>query len=169
MRFNKVLKGLAVALPLFTLAACSSNKSTEMDEYETNGGTVVEPVAPVAPTLTPEEIRNNELRQSQTVFFTFDDSEIKGQFKEMLGAHAAFLRTNPDVHVTIEGHADERGTPEYNIALGERRAKAVQMFLQAQGVPMSQLSIVSYGEERPLVLGHTEHEYQQNRRAVLVY
>ena len=87
----------------------------------------------------------------------------------MLDAHANFLRSNPSYKVTVEGHADERGTPEYNIALGERRANAVAKYLQALGVPVSQISIVSYGEEKPLVLGQGEEAYAKNRRAVLVY
>ncbi|MGL4959463.1 MAG: OmpA family protein, partial [Plesiomonas sp.] len=71
--------------------------------------------------------------------------------------------------VVVEGHADERGTPEYNIALGERRASAVKMYLQGRGVNAEQVSIVSYGKEKPAVLGHTEDAYAKNRRAVLVY
>ncbi len=87
----------------------------------------------------------------------------------MLDAHAAFLRNNPSYKVTVEGHADERGTPEYNIALGERRANAAKMYLQGKGVNGEQISIVSYGKEKPAVLGHTEADYAKNRRAVIVY
>ncbi|MGQ7179132.1 peptidoglycan-associated lipoprotein Pal, partial [Escherichia coli] len=84
-------------------------------------------------------------------------------------AHANFLRSNPSYKVTVEGHADERGTPEYNISLGERRANAVKMYLQGKGVSADQISIVSYGKEKPAVLGHDEAAYSKNRRAVLVY
>ena len=119
--------------------------------------------------MTEEEMRNATLRKSQTIYFNFDDSAIDDKFEEMLGAHASFLRLNPTVQVVIEGHADERGTPEYNIALGERRANAVTKYLEALGVPASQISVVSYGEEKPLKLGHTNEDYQMNRRAVLVY
>ena len=87
----------------------------------------------------------------------------------MLAAHASYLSKNPALKVTIEGHADERGTPEYNIALGERRAEAVSNYLQALGVQADQISIVSYGEEKPLLLGQSEDVYAKNRRAVLVY
>ena len=87
----------------------------------------------------------------------------------MLAAHAAYLSKNVDMKVTVEGHADERGTPEYNIALGERRAQAVAKYLQALGVQADQISIVSYGEEKPLLLGQSEDVYAKNRRAVLVY
>ena len=94
---------------------------------------------------------------------------LESVLRQMLDAHAAFLRNNPSYKVTVEGHADERGTPEYNIALGERRANAVKMYLQGKGVSADQISIVSYGKEKPAVLGHDEAAYAKNRRAVLVY
>ncbi|MEZ9526138.1 peptidoglycan-associated lipoprotein Pal [Enterovibrio norvegicus] len=173
MQLNKVLKGLAVALPMFTLAACSSSdSSTDSTGSETNKGqetTIVTPVDGGQGGLTEQEIRANELRQSQTIYFNFDDYSVLPQFEDMLDAHAEFLRANDSIKVVVEGHADERGTPEYNIALGERRASAVAKYLQALGVPASQISIVSYGEEKPLVLGQGEEAYAKNRRAVLVY
>ncbi|MDD1782515.1 peptidoglycan-associated lipoprotein Pal [Enterovibrio sp. ZSDZ35] len=174
MQVNKVLKGLAIALPMFTLAACSSSDSSTDSTAgsQTNQGsetTIVTPVDGGQGALTEQEIRNNELRQSQTVYFNFDDYSVLPQFEDMLDAHADFLRDNADIKVVVEGHADERGTPEYNIALGERRANAVAKYLQALGVPASQISIVSYGEEKPLVLGQSDEAYAKNRRAVLVY
>ena len=84
-------------------------------------------------------------------------------------AHAQYLRDNPDSRIIIEGHTDERGTPEYNIALGERRARAVARYMQNLGVDVNQLSIVSYGEEKPVDPGHTENSWQKNRRAVINY
>ncbi|GHA49004.1 peptidoglycan-associated lipoprotein Pal [Photobacterium aphoticum] len=176
MQLNKVLKGLAIALPMFTLAACSSSDSTESSAAtETNNTpateqtTVVTPVEPAAPALSEQELRNQQLRQEQTIYFAFDNAEIQPDYQDMLAAHAAYLRDNANVNVIVEGHADERGTPEYNIALGERRANAVAKYLQALGVSSSQISIVSYGEEKPLVLGHSEADYAKNRRSVLVY
>ncbi|KLV09100.1 lipoprotein [Photobacterium aquae] len=177
MQLNKVLKGLAIALPMFTLAACSSTDSTDSSAASetTNTGTqteqttVVTPVEPATPALTEQELRNQQLRQQQTVYFMFDNAEIQPDYQDMLTAHAEYLRDNADVKVIVEGHADERGTPEYNIALGERRANAVAKYLQALGVSASQISIVSYGEEKPLVLGHTDADYAKNRRSVLVY
>lgn len=174
MQINKVLKGLAVALPMFTLAACSSHDSStgsgsgQSTNQNGNGTTVVSPIDGQG-SMTEQEIRNQELRQSQTVYFNFDDSSVLPQYEDMLDAHATYLRNHPAMEVVVEGHADERGTPEYNIALGERRAEAVSKYLQALGVPASQLSIVSYGEEKPLVLGQSEEAYAKNRRAVLVY
>ncbi|MGF1737574.1 peptidoglycan-associated lipoprotein Pal [Photobacterium satsumensis] len=176
MQLNKVLKGLAIALPMFTLAACSSSDSTDSSAAsETNTGSTTEQstvvTSPVEqqPVLSEQELRSQQLRQEQTIYFKFDNAEIQPDYQDMLTAHAEYLRDNAEVIVIVEGHADERGTPEYNIALGERRANAVAKYLQALGVSASQISIVSYGEEKPLVLGHTEADYAKNRRSVLVY
>ncbi|KAA1446902.1 peptidoglycan-associated lipoprotein Pal, partial [Escherichia coli] len=108
-----------------------------------------------------------ELQNNNIVYFGFDKYDISSDFSQLLDAHAAFLRSNPSYKVVVEGHADERGTPEYNIALGERRANAVKMYLQGKGVSGEQISIVSYGKEKPAVLGHDEAAYAKNRRAVL--
>jgi len=181
MQLNKVLKGLAIALPMITLAACSSSESTDSSAAsETNTGTttteqtteqttVATPVESGSVVLSEQELRSQELRQEQTIYFKFDNAEIQPDYQDMLTAHAEYLRDNMAVKVIVEGHADERGTPEYNIALGERRASAVAKYLQALGVSASQISIVSYGEEKPLVLGHTDADYAKNRRSVLVY
>lgn len=170
MCLNNLLKKTVLALSFFTLAACSTSDTEQTDPTLIDNKTpeYVEPVDP-EPTLTEEELRNQALRQSQTVYFSFDDTAISKEFAEMLGAHAAFLLANEDVTITVEGHADERGTPEYNIALGERRASAVAKYLEVLGVSSSQISVISYGEEKPLNFGHTEEDYKLNRRAVLVY
>jgi len=175
MQLNKILKGLAIALPMMTLAACSSTESTDSSaasETSTTGAeqtVVTTPVDGGSASLSEQELRSQELRQEQTVYFKFDNAEIEADFQAMLEAHAEYLSGNTATKVIVEGHADERGTPEYNIALGERRASAVAKYLQALGVSASQISIVSYGEEKPLVLGHTDTDYAKNRRAVLVY
>ncbi len=87
----------------------------------------------------------------------------------VLQANAKYLRSNPDARVVVEGHTDERGTPEYNIALGERRARSVARYLQNLGVDVNQISVVSYGEEKPVDPGHDESAWSKNRRAVLNY
>lgn len=101
-------------------------------------------------------------------YFEFDDSQIKQSDLTALEMHADILRNNPERAIVIEGHADERGTREYNIALGARRASAVQEFLIAQGVSPARLRTVSYGKERPLAICSDETCYAQNRRAVTV-
>ena len=111
----------------------------------------------------------DSLLYSKVVYFDFDQSDIRGEYVDMLRAHADYLNSNRNVTVTIEGHCDERGSREYNIGLGERRANAVKSFLQAEGVSGSQINTISYGEERPADLGHDESAWSRNRRGVLVY
>ncbi|MGD8326033.1 MAG: peptidoglycan-associated lipoprotein Pal [Sphingomonadales bacterium] len=100
------------------------------------------------------------------VFFAFDSSELTAESRETLRKGADWLRANDAVSLTIEGHCDERGTREYNLALGERRANAVRNYLIALGVSGSRLNTISYGKERPAVLGSTESAWAKNRRAV---
>jgi peptidoglycan-associated lipoprotein len=102
------------------------------------------------------------------VFFAFDRSDITPEAREILERQADWLRRYPNVTVTIEGHCDERGTREYNLALGERRAQAAKNVLVASGISASRISTISYGKERPAVVGSTEEAYAQNRRAVTV-
>jgi peptidoglycan-associated lipoprotein len=111
----------------------------------------------------------NSLLAKRVVYFDFDKSDIKGDFRDVIQAHAEYLASNPNVSITLEGHADERGTREYNIALGERRANAVQRMLTLQGASASQIRVVSYGEERPAALGHDEDAWALNRRAEFIY
>lgn len=100
------------------------------------------------------------------VFFAFDSSEISAEARQILEQQAAWLQRYPNVSVTIEGHCDKRGTREYNLALGARRASAVKDVLVALGIPATRVSTISYGKERPLVDGDTEDAYAQNRVGV---
>jgi len=102
------------------------------------------------------------------IFFAFDRSDITAEARQILARQADWLRRYPNVTVTIEGHCDERGTREYNLALGERRAQAAKNVLVASGIPASRISTISYGKERPAVVGSSEESYAQNRRAVTV-
>ena len=119
--------------------------------------------------VTPEEARRNALMQDLIIYFDFDRSEIRTEFNEMLAAHGGYLAGNPTARVRLEGHADETGSREYNIGLGERRAQAVRQILMLQGASATQLETVSYGEERPAALGSDEESYGLNRRVELVY
>lgn len=103
------------------------------------------------------------------IFFDYDRSEIKAEFRALLQAHVSYLAANPAAKVTIEGHCDERGTREYNLALGERRAHAIQQFLVLQGAGKDQVKTVTFGEERPDAAGHDESAWKFNRRAVFTY
>lgn len=104
-----------------------------------------------------------------TYLFGYDRFDLSDEDMMSVYAHAEQLILHPKKHVRVEGHTDERGSREYNIALGERRAKAISNILMLKGVPASQISVVSYGKERPAVMGHGESAWAQNRRAVVIY
>ena len=109
------------------------------------------------------------LLAKRTVYFEFDSSEIKGDGTDIVAAHAKYLAANAPARVRLEGHTDERGSREYNIGLGERRAQAVRRALLLQGAADAQISTVSYGEERPAAAGHDETAWAKNRRVEIVY
>ena len=109
------------------------------------------------------------LLATRVVYFEFDSSEIRGTGVEVVAAHARYLAANPATRVRLEGHTDERGSREYNIGLGERRAQAVRRALMLQGALDGQLATVSYGEERPAAPGHDEEAWAKNRRVEIVY
>jgi peptidoglycan-associated lipoprotein len=111
---------------------------------------------------------NNPLSRS-TIYFVYDSSDVQPDFIPVINAHAQYLVAHPNQKLTLEGHADERGSPEYNIALGDQRAKAVAGMMKAQGVSDGQLMLVSYGEEKPAVFGSDESSYERNRRCELSY
>ena len=106
---------------------------------------------------------------SRTLYFDLDSSDIRSEYIDILRAHAEYLAANPTARITLEGHADERGTREYNLALGERRALVVRRFLMAEGVGNEQLQNISYGEERPVDAGGGEAAWARNRRVEMVY
>jgi peptidoglycan-associated lipoprotein len=183
MRLNKIVKGFVIALPVLTLMACSSSSSVDEQASETNQSAQTETsnssntgsnaqVGAATQQQSPQEVYREELaavQNDQVIYFEFDRSSLQSEFYATLDKHAAFLRKNSSQRVTVEGHCDSRGTPEYNIALGERRAKAIETYLLNAGVRSSQISVVSYGEEKPAVRGSSESAFVKNRRGVLAY
>lgn len=104
----------------------------------------------------------------ENIHFAFDSFLLSDQARQILVSKAEYLRTNPEITVTVEGHCDDRGTSEYNIALGERRAESVKRYLGDLGIGTHRLNTVSYGEERPIAMGHDEDSWAKNRRAQFV-
>lgn len=156
------------------LAGCPGRSTVP---YPTDDGAPVEQ-APGAETQgrdidSPEMIselpRDARLLENLVVYFDYDQADIRSDFNSMLTAHGRYLAGNPTSSLRLEGHADERGSREYNIGLGERRAQAVRRVLLLQGASAAQISTVSYGEERPAQLGSNDQAYIQNRRVELVY
>ncbi|MFQ3170879.1 MAG: peptidoglycan-associated lipoprotein [Oleispira sp.] len=109
------------------------------------------------------------LMEMTVFYFDFDQTTIKADSKNALIAHSQYLAANSSASVVLEGHADERGTVEYNLALAERRAMSVSRFLQANGAASSQIEAVSFGEERPALMGHNDDSWSQNRRVEIKY
>jgi peptidoglycan-associated lipoprotein len=188
MQLNKIFKGLVIALPVVTMMACSSTDDTaakaaseesriaqeqaEADRKAQEARDSMVETGTVKPVMTPAEEMKQELmalENNQLVYFDFDRASISSKFYDVLDQHAAFLTKNSGQSIVIEGHCDSRGTPEYNIALGESRAKSVQTYLLNAGVSASQMSVVSYGEEKPVNTSSSEAAFAENRRGVLVY
>ena len=117
----------------------------------------------------PEDLETVACLRQRVVYFDFDRSDIRSEAQEILACHGKYLRDRSSAQVTLEGHADERGTREYNLGLGERRGNAVSSALQANGASAGQLTVVSYGEERPVAEGSNEEAWAQNRRVEIVY
>lgn len=163
---KKLAKVLMIAAPAFVLAACSSsNNNDTANAAGINGAAGANGVDVSGQSFGGMSAQDLQTRYN-TVYFGFDRYTVEGEYRNLLDAHAAYLNASK-ASVTVSGHADERGTPEYNIALGQRRADAVKSYLANQGA--TNVSTVSYGEEKPAVLGHTEADYAKNRRAVLEY
>jgi peptidoglycan-associated lipoprotein len=187
MQLNKIFKGLVIALPVVTMMACTSTddssakaateakiaqEQAEADLKAQEARDAMVETGTVKPVMTPAEEMKQELmalENNQLVYFDFDRANISSEFYSILDQHAAFLVKNSSQSVVIEGHCDSRGTPEYNIALGESRAKSVQTYLMNAGVSASQMSVVSYGEEKPVNDFTSEAAFAENRRGVLVY
>jgi peptidoglycan-associated lipoprotein len=170
------LRMTALAGALLGLAACSSQPQTEPGGPGGFGGPGgpgglggLGPQAGIsASRFGPGSQQDLAATAGDRIFFAFDSSEITPEAQLILQRQAEWLKRYPNVTATIEGHADERGTREYNLALGERRAQAARNVLVALGISPPRLSTISYGKERPAVPGSTEEAYAQNRRAVTV-
>ena len=169
----KLLKVLVVFAMVLFLAACASSpfgkKKAPGIDGGTDSGTETTPLdgdgrLGMDPLNDPASPLSNRV-----IYFDYDKSDIRSEFREIVNAHGRYLSDNPALKVRLEGHTDERGTREYNIALGERRANAVRSVLMVQGVRADQIQVVSYGEEMPVAYGHDEESWRLNRRAELIY
>lgn len=166
------LKFLSLLAAAVLLSACES--SMEESAAATSAGTTVgtgsgtETTSTAMPELDPRSQEWLVVNVGDRVFFDFDKSDLKPEAQDTIEKVVAWMKQYPDVTLTIEGHCDERGTREYNLALGERRANSVYRYMIALGIDPSRLSTISYGKERPAVLGSNESAWAQNRRAVFV-
>jgi len=168
---------LALLLAIFVIAGCSSTgtpEPIEQPDASVDPAPVADPVEPVVADSpsdfdgnVPVDANGNPL--ARTFYFDYDKAVLRPTDLAALEVHAQILRRNPDRSVVVEGHCDERGTREYNLALGERRADSIRSFLLSAGVSSRQLETVSYGEEQPEDPGHNDAAWARNRRAVMSY
>lgn len=163
---------VVVLVLMLVLPSCAKKETVPVEEVEEPFEEIAPPPPP-PPEMEEEEpidIEEEELEPLvlKDIFFDFDKYDIKAEYKKVLTGNAELILDNPESKILIEGHCDERGTNEYNLALGEKRAKAVMDFYTAYGIPASRLSMVSYGEERPFAFGHNEEAWAKNRRAHMV-
>jgi peptidoglycan-associated lipoprotein len=195
MKLNKTLLVLAISTLLLSACSDTEEKDTSLTDGSQSAGSGINDASTsglnkgagvygsemdgsgkgvsgsgdYASTLGPEFSDPNNPLSKRTIYFMLDSSEIMPDFIPVIAAHAQYLVANPAQHITLEGNADERGSREYNIALGEQRAKSVANMMKVQGVSENQLEIVSYGEEKPVAFGSDESAWEQNRRVELVY
>lgn len=162
-----------VLISLLSVAVLAGCKKTvkETPPADTGAGTT----APVTDTTTtagaygPNDLDTDACLRQRVVYFDLDQDALKPEFQAIVGCHAKYLRDRPSSRMNLEGNADERGSREYNLGLGERRGNAVSSAIQAQGGSGSQISVVSYGEERPVCTDSNEDCWARNRRVEIVY
>ena len=185
MRVMKLNRLLVALLATLALAACSSTPTDDNSTDTTTpppATTTTQPVEQTQPTqvtqntmpVTADNFWNNPANYDGTtdtrvIYFSFDASTVPSAAFGTLRAHAKYLKSHSNAKVRLEGNTDERGTREYNVALGERRANAVAQFLRVQGVSAAQIEVVSYGEEKPAAAGHDDMSWAKNRRVVINY
>jgi peptidoglycan-associated lipoprotein len=168
---KKIFVTAAVLSSLALLAGCPSKKADVPPPPPQTSNTDTSGVDNSGAQLDNTESAgpSGELLSKRIIYFDFDRADIRGDSQGIVAAHAQYLSRNPNQKVRLEGHADERGSREYNIGLGERRAQAVRRALLLSGVAEVQLTTVSYGEERPAAAGSDEQAYGLNRRVEIVY
>jgi peptidoglycan-associated lipoprotein len=168
---NTSIRVLVIALAVAGLAACKSREFKPAEEPRREPPPLVQtqPTSPSENWTDPTLLETKPCLVSRVAYFDFDQSVVKSEAMEMIRCHGRWLASNPGARISLEGHADERGTREYNLGLGERRANAVRDLLLANGGRSEQVSVVSYGEERPVCTESVESCWSKNRRAEIVY
>lgn len=159
---------LAFALVTCALVVGCKGKSTKTDEVQTTPLTGDQSINSTPMSFDAQGSDSGKIDGLSTINFDYDKSNLSGDAKKKLAGNADWMKKNGGVKVQIEGHCDARGSIEYNLALGERRANSVKSYLVSQGIPADRLSTISYGKEKPLVQGDDESAYAKNRRANFV-
>lgn len=167
---NATTRLLFTALLCTAAVACTKKvKETPPSEPAPTPTPVTEPAPAPSGLYTPEDLDTDACLRQRVIYFDFDQDVLRPEFQAAMACHAKYLRDRPSARITLEGHADERGSREYNLGLGERRGNSVSSALQANGGSASQLTVVSYGEERPTCTESNEDCWQRNRRVEIIY
>ena len=167
---NKTTRVLLVSMMSVAVLTACSKKGKEAPPAPAADTAPTAPTAPATSGLYgPDDLDTDACLRQRVVYFDFDKDEVKPEFQAIMACHAKYLRDRPSSRITLQGNTDERGSREYNMGLGERRGNAVNSALQANGGSASQLTVVSYGEERPVCTESNEGCWSQNRRVEIVY
>ncbi len=173
MTFPAIYRSLhlpaATGLIVLALISGCATQQTTRDAPSASSGPSDAAVAPSPDAGGADAQPLDRPAAGRVVYFDYDRDNIKPEYRELIAAHARYLRAHPNATVKLGGHADERGTREYNLALSERRAKAVSNQMLLQGVAQAQLSTAAYGEEYPAATGHGEAAWSKNRRVEFIY
>ena len=162
-----MFRKLALGLVACALVAGCKSKQTQSDQSVDNmGGGATLDSAPLS--YDPMGSDSGKIAGLKTIYFGYDKSSLDSAAKSDLQGNAEWMKANPSVRIQIEGHCDNRGTIEYNVALGERRANAVKAYMVSRGVAADRVSVISYGKEKPLEMGDNEAAWAKNRRANFV-
>ncbi len=165
---NATSRVLLVALLCTAAVACSKKVKEAPPVVDTTPPPATQPVTDDG-LYGPEDLDTDSCLRQRTIYFDFDQDTLRPEFQAAMACHAKYLRDRPTARLTLEGNADERGSREYNLGLGERRGNAVSSALQANGGSAGQLNVVSYGEERPVCTSSSEDCWARNRRVELNY
>jgi peptidoglycan-associated lipoprotein len=160
---------IAFSILLVAGVAACAKKKVKPEPVENTQQTTETHSMDNAGRYTRDSLDTDSCLRQRVVYFDLDKTEIKSEFQAQIACHAEYLKQFPDARVTLEGNADERGSREYNLGLGERRGNAVQGALSGAGASSSQLNVTSYGEERPVCRQHDESCWSKNRRVEIVY
>jgi len=166
---NKTVRVALIALMCVGAAACAKKQTVQPQQPMPEQATQTQSNESTTGKYTPADLDTDACLRQRVVYFDFDKTEIKPEFQQIMACHAKYLQDRPTAQIRLEGNTDERGTREYNLGLGERRGNAVSSALQAAGGSASQLSVVSYGKEKPVCREHNEDCWSKNRRVEIVY
>lgn len=174
MNTNGIMKWSLVLASAVLLASCSNTKHAKIGKSGSSNkqASAVSTGVGQSESFWGEELAtmsDDQLLERNTFYFSYDSSNVNDNYKRALQAHARYLKDNPNAKMRLEGHTDERGSTEYNIALGERRAQSVERIMTSEGARADQIDIVSYGRQKPAMNGHDESAWKFNRRAIVVY